>query len=103
MLNFSDVTASPDDRATDKIEMRIKPSGEARISWAAELTGVKRTTFVRAAAAKEAERVLRGHQATTLSERDRQPLMAALDHPPPPTRAARDAVRDHRSRITSAR
>ena len=26
MLNFSDVTGSPDERATDNIEMRVKPS-----------------------------------------------------------------------------
>ena len=103
MLNFSDVTASPDERATDNIEMRVKPSDKARISRAAELTGVKLTTFVRASAAREAERVLREHQTTTLSERDRRTLLEALDNPPPPTPAARDAVRDYRSRIANAR
>ena len=103
MLNFSDVTASPDERATDNIEMRVRPSDKERISRAAELTGVKLTTFVRASAAREAERILREHQTTTLSERDRQALLEALDNPPPPTRAARDAVRDYRSRIANAR
>ena len=103
MLNFSDVTASPDERATDNIEMRVRPSDKERISRAAELTGVKLTTFVRASAAREAERILREHQTTTLSERDRQALLEALDNPPPPTRAARDAVREYRSRIANAR
>jgi uncharacterized protein (DUF1778 family) len=103
VLNFSDVTASPDERATDNIEMRVRPSDKERISRAAELTGVKLTTFVRASAAREAERVLREHQTTTLSERDRRTLLEALDNPPPPTRAARDAVRDYRSRIANAR
>ncbi len=103
MLNFTDVTASPDERATDNIEMRVRPSDKDRISRAAELTGVKLTTFVRASAAREAERILREHQTTTLSERDRQALLEALDNPPPPTRAARDAVRDYRSRIANAR
>ena len=103
MLNFSDVTASPDERATDNIEMRVRPSDKDRISRAAELSGVKLTTFVRASAAREAERILREHQTTTLSERDRQALLEALDNPPPPTRAARDAVRDYRSRIANAR
>ena len=103
MLNFSDVTASPDERATDNIEMRVRPSDKERISRAAELSGVKLTTFVRASAAREAERILREHQTTTLSERDRRTLLEALDNPPPPTRAARDAVRDYRSRIANAR
>ena len=103
MLNFTDVTASPDERATDNIEMRVRPSDKDRISRAAELSGVKLTTFVRASAAREAERILREHQTTKLSERDRQALLEALDNPPPPTRAARDAVRDYRSRIANAR
>ena len=103
MLNFTDVPASPDERATDNIEMRVRPSDKERISRAAELTGVKLTTFVRASAAREAERILREHQTTTLSERDRQALLEALDNPPTPTRAARDAVRDYRSRIANAR
>ncbi len=102
MLNFSDVTASPDERATDNIEMRVKPSDKDRISRAAELTGVKLTTFVRASAAREAERILREHQTTTLSERDRRALLEALDNPPTPTRAARNAIRDYRSRIANA-
>ena len=103
MLNFSDATASSDERATDNIEMRVRPSDKDRFSRAAELTGVKLTTFVRASAAREAERILREHQTTTLSERDRQALLEALDNPPTPTRAARDAVRDYRSRIANAR
>ena len=102
MLNFSDAKAPSDEKATDNIEMRVKPSDKERISRAAELTGVKLTTFVRASAVREAERILREHQSTTLSERDRRTLLAALDNPPPPTIAARDAVRNYRSRIANA-
>ena len=102
MLNFSDAKAPSDEKATDNIEMRVKPSDKERISRAAELTGVKLTTFVRASAVREAERILREHQSTTLSERDRRTLLAALDNPPPPTTAARDAVRNYRSRIANA-
>ena len=102
MLDFSDFKAPSEEKATDNIEMRVKPSDKERISRAAELTGVKLTTFVRASAAREAERVLREHQTTTLSERDRQALLEALDNPPPPTTAARDAVRNYRSRIANA-
>ena len=73
------------------------------MSRAAELTGVKLETFVRASTAKEAERILRENRTTTLSERDSRTLLEALDNPPPPTPAARDAVRDYRSRIADAR
>ena len=103
MLEFRDVDASSDEKATDNIEMRVKPSDKARMSRAAELSGVKLTTFVRASAAREAQRILREHQTTTLSDRDRVTLLETLDNPPRPTPAARDAVRDYRSRIANAR
>ena len=62
MLSFSDKKAPSDEKATDNIEMRVRPSDEERMSRAAELTGVKLATFVRASAASEAERILREHQ-----------------------------------------
>ena len=102
MLDFKDVEALSDEKATDHLEMRVRPSDKARMSRAAELTGVRLSTFVRASAAREAERVLREHQTTALSERDRRTLLEALDNPPPPTSAARDAVRGYRSRISNA-
>ena len=102
MLNFSDDQAPADEKATDHLEMRVKPSDKERMAHAAELTGVKLTTFVRASAAREAERVLREHQTTVLSDHDRRMLLEALDNPPPPTSAARDAVRAYRSRIANA-
>ena len=102
MLDFSDVEAPSGEKATDSIEMRVKPSDKERISRAAELSGVKLTTFVRASAAREAERVLRERQTTALSERDSRTLLEALDNPPLPTRVARDAVRNYRSRIANA-
>ena len=82
--------------------MRAKPGDKARMSRAAELTGVKLTTVVRASADREAERILREHQTTTLSEYDSRPLLEALDNPSPPTPAALDAVRNYRSRIANA-
>ena len=103
MLEFKDVDASSDEKATDNIEMRVKPSDKERMSRAAELSGVKLATFVRASAAREAQRILREHQTTTLSDRDRVTLLEALDNPPRPTPAARDAVRDYRSRIVNPR
>ena len=102
MLNFSDVEALSDEKATDNIEMRVKPSDKVRISRAAVLTGVKLATFVRASASREAERILREHQTTALSARDSRTLLEALDNPPLPSNAARDAVRDYRSRIANA-
>ena len=83
--------------------MRVKPSDKGRMSRAAEVSGVKLTTFFRASAAREAQRILREHQTTTLSKRDRLMLLEALDNPPRLTPTAREAVRDYRSRIANPR
>lgn len=104
VLNFSDVAvAEPDEKATDSVKMRFKPSDKERVFRAAELTLIKLTTFIWASAAKEAERVLGEHQTTTLSQRDTLMVLNALDNPPPPTPAAREAVRGYRSRIANAK
>jgi len=102
MLNFRKDESGSNEKATGHLEMRMRPSDKARMSRAAELTGVTLTTFVRASAAREAARVLREHQTTVLSEQEGRTLLDALDHPPPPTAAARHAVRDYRSRIVNA-
>ncbi len=102
MLNFSDVEASSNEKATDHIETWVRPSDKERIVRAAELSSVKLSTFVRASVGREAERILREHQTTALLERDRQMLLEALDNPPPPTPAAREAVRNYRARIANA-
>ena len=102
MLNFIDPEMSSSEKATDSIEMRIKPSVKSGIVKAAELMGVPLTAFVRASAMREAERVLRDHQTTVLSARDQRDLLAALDNPPPPAQAALEAADRYRARIANA-
>jgi len=102
VLNFIDPDVSSGEKATDSIEMRIKPSVKSGIVRAAELMGVPLTAFVRASAMREAERVLRDHQTTVLSARDQRALLAALDNPPPPTKAALEAAARYRARIANA-
>ena len=103
MLNFIDPTTSSNEKATDSIEMRVKPSVKSGIVRAAELMGVPLTAFVRASATREAERILNAHQTTVLSKRDQRAVLAALDNPPQPTRAALDAAVRYRARIANAR
>ncbi|MCY4589858.1 MAG: DUF1778 domain-containing protein [Alphaproteobacteria bacterium] len=101
MSSFSDIKAPSDEKATDRIRMRARPSDRERIARDAGLSGATLAMFVRASAVREAERILREHRTTTLSERDSRALLEALDKPPPMA-AARDAVREYRSRITNA-
>ena len=102
MLNFIDPDVSSGEKATDRIEMRIKPGSKAGIRKAAELMGVSLSAFVCVSAMQEAERVLRKYHTTVLSERDRRTLLAALDDPPPPGRTALEAAHRYRARIANA-
>ena len=80
------------------------PAAQLPTVWCptAELSGVTLATSVRASAAREAVRIPREHQMTVLSGRDGRTLLEALDNPPSPTAAARDAVRNYRARIANA-
>ena len=102
MPNLSEVLQPDDDRAPDSIRLCMKPGEMDRIRRAAELSGVNLLAFVRASAALEAGRILRERQTTALSERDVKMLLEALEHLPPPTKAARDAVHKFRELIANA-
>lgn len=103
MLNFIDPDdVASDEKATDRIEMRISPGAKVGIRKAAELMGVSLSAFVCVSAMQKAERVLRKYQTTVLSERDKRTLLAALDNPPPPARAALEAAHRYRARIANA-
>ena len=100
MLNFIDPEVASGEKSTETIEMRIKPSVKNGIVRAAELMGVSVTSFMRASAVREAERVLREHQATLLTAREHRIVLDALDSPPPPSQAALDAATRYRKRIS---
>ena len=103
MLNLIDPNdASSGEKATDRIGVRIQPNAKVEIGRAAERMGVSLSAFVCVSAMQKAERVLRKYQTTVLSERDKWALLAALDNPPPPARAALEAAHRYRARIANA-
>ena len=102
MPNLSEVLQPENEKATDSIRLCIKPGEMNRIRRAAERSGVNFVAFVTASAALEAERILRERQTAALSERDVKMLLEALENPPPPTKAARDAVHNCCALIANA-
>ena len=81
------------------MEQRTKPHVKAQIQLAAALLGVDETTFVTSAAYDRAREAITDHERTTLLERDRKALLDALDAPPGPTNALRQAMALHAARI----
>lgn len=99
MLNFSDAAAVIDEPKSARMEQRTKPSVKAQIQKAAALLGVDETTFVTSAALERARATIADQERTLLSAEACKSVLAALDNPPEPTEALREAMALHRARM----
>lgn len=86
----------------DRIDFRVEESVKAQFTSAAEAYGMSLSSFMIAAAQEQAIRAQRRCEAVTLSERDRDAFLAALDGPDRPLpEALRKAKKRRTSRIVS--
>ena len=99
MPELHHATDSIDEPKTARMEQRTKPHIKAQIQLAAALLGVDETTFVTNSAYERARTTIADHERTVLHGRDREVLLAALDAPPEPTTALREAMALHRARV----
>ena len=97
MLSFHDSAAVIDEPKTARMEQRTKPSVKAQIQQAVALLGIDETTFVISAALERARSIIADHERTILSAEDRNVILAALDTPPEPTDALRQAMALHKA------
>ena len=82
-----------------RIDLRVNAETKALLSRAYELAGYSNlTSFVIATASERAQRVIEEHNRFTLSDRDRDIFLAALENPPEPNKALRDAARKYGAR-----
>lgn len=101
MLSFTDATEAINEPRTARMEQRTKPHVKREIQQAAALLGVDETAFITSAAYAQAHAVLKDHERTGLTAEDREALLAALDAPPEPTQALREAFDLHGTVVTS--
>ena len=72
------------------------------ITQAAQSLAVDKSVFLRAAIAKEAERILETRSRHVLTTEDAAQFSAALDAPPPPTPRALAAAKRYKQRVVHA-
>ena len=72
-----------------RINLRTSPEAKALIERAAALMGTTVSGFMMQNAYEAAQRLLAQHETITLSDRDRDTFLAALENPPEPTEALR--------------
>lgn len=100
MLAFEDEAAKSAERATERMNFRMKPHIKRTVQRAAAISGVDDTAFGVNALYKAALETLEAHERITLSQADLEAIFAALDDPPPPTDALRKAAERYHERYS---
>lgn len=101
MLEF-EASRLDDEKQTRSTQIRHGDGLYELIERAAQSLAVDKSVFLRAAIAKEAERVLEARARHTLSPEDAAQFSAALDTPPVPTPRALAAAKAYGERIVYA-
>lgn len=101
MVGRTDETENIEERSEARMSFRTKPRIKAAIQQAAALSGVDYTVFAMNAAYRAAMETIAAHEQTFLRPVDHEAFFAALDSPPEPTTALRDAFRRHDKTVVS--
>jgi len=101
MREFVDETELLDERSEARMNFRTKPRVKAAIQRAAALSGVDDSVFTMSAAYRAALATIKEHERTVLHPTDHAAFFEALDSPPAPSEALREAARRHRQDVTS--
>lgn len=84
--------ASPIERKTDRLELRVTPTAREAIQRAAAISGLTAGDL----AFESARRILDQHQRMSLADADRNAFVDALLNPPDPTERLISALRRRR-------
>lgn len=95
-MTVADETAAVG-RKADRLQLRVDSRAKGRLQRAASYRRESVSQFVLRTALEEAETVIRDNERTTLSERDWQVFIDALDNPPAPNEALRAAFQAYRA------
>lgn len=82
----------------DRIDLRISPEIKALLSRAASYSGMSLSSFLVSIAADRAKEVVAEHESLTLSPRDWEAFLAALDDADRPRPRLAAAARRYQSR-----
>jgi uncharacterized protein (DUF1778 family) len=81
--------------ATDatRINLRTSPEAKALIERAAELMGITVSSYISQTMFEKSQQVLAEQETLTLSDRDRDAFLAALENPREPSQALIDLMK----------
>ena len=99
MHSVVDTTRHIGEKSTERMNFRTKPRIKQTIQQAAALSGMDDSTFTINAAYQAALAAINSHERTALAPVDHAAFFAALDNPPEPTQALKNAARTHDKRV----
>ena len=85
----------------DRIELRASQKERERLLEAANFKGMSLSAFLRQAALEKSDDVLKIRDAITLSDRDRDLFLSALENPPKPNKRLQQAFKTYQKRKAS--
>lgn len=85
----------------ERVEARVTPETKTLLARAAAIQGRTVTDFMVQATVEAAQRVIREHEYTDLSRRDRMAFVEAVLAPLPPGERLRQAAERHRHLLDS--
>jgi uncharacterized protein (DUF1778 family) len=86
---------------SERLNLRLKADAKRRIEQAAAFEGKTVSSFILSSALASADRTIREHETMRLTQRDAEVFLDAIVDPPKPTAKLREALADHRRRVTS--
>ena len=85
-------------RQEARIDFRCKPEEKSLIEEAAILLGMTTSSFIKATLLSSAQKVIKSHQVTVLSERDQALFLSLLEEDASPVPALVEAVEQYKVR-----
>lgn len=82
----------------NRIELRASQKEHERLLEAAGFTGMTLSSFLRQAALEKSNEILKSRDAITLSDKDRDLFLEALENPPRPNKRLQQAFKTYQKR-----
>ncbi len=87
----------------DRIELRASQREREQLLEAAQFSGMTLSSFLRQAALEKSEDILKSRDSLTLSNRDRDLFLGALESLPKPNKRLQKAFKTYQQRKSSVR
>ncbi len=99
MLPCDDPTSHLNEKRSERLNQRVTPTVKESIETAAALLGISVADFIQSHVYREAMKIIEDHRRLSLTRREFESLMAALDRASEPTDELRAMADAHKNTV----